>query len=132
MPNNSLQIEATHYTLTAITLLMIAVALGAFGAHGLAETVSETRLGTWRTAVDYHMSQSLALFFISLIRPETLSPWFIWSKRLLLSGILIFSGSLYLLVLFDMGVLGAITPIGGVAMILAWLSLLLHFLKHHS
>lgn len=131
MADNKLQLQTSSLTLVAIILIMTAVALGAFGAHGLAETVTVSRLNSWQTAVDYQMSQSLALFIISLLKPQQSSVWFILSKRLLLAGILIFSGSLYILVLTDTGILGAITPIGGVAMILAWICLLIHFFKHH-
>ena len=132
MPNSKLQLRASNLTNVAILLIMSAVGLGAFGAHGLADYVTSTRLETWQTAVDYQMSQSVALFIISLVQPQQTTAWFIWSRRLLLGGILIFSASLYVLVLADMGILGAITPIGGVAMILAWLCLLVHFLRHND
>ena len=116
--------------LFSIISLMTAVALGAFGAHGLESMVTAERLKTWQTAVDYQMSQSIGLLLIGLLQPTTSSAWYIWSRRLLVTGIVIFSGSLYLLVLSDISVLGAITPIGGIALILGWLCLVVQVLKY--
>ena len=124
-----LSIQASSYTNISIILLLTAVLFGAFGAHALKDMVEAARLVTWQTAVDYQMSQSLGLLIISLIKPDKSTTWFEWARKLLLIGVLIFSGSLYLLVLSELSWLGAITPIGGIAMISAWSSLLIHFLK---
>ena len=99
----------------------LAVALGAFGAHGLADAVSPERLATWRTASSYHLAHAVALAVVALaIRAG-------WSARasgvLFVVGTVLFSGSLYLLVLLEMPILGAVAPIGGVAFITGWLAL---------
>ncbi|WP_192350606.1 DUF423 domain-containing protein [Algoriphagus sp. Y33] len=107
---------------TAAVLGMLAVGIGAFGAHGLKEILAETgRAETFETGVKYHFYHSLAIFLIgilALIKPE-------WKKLntaaiLMVVGILIFSGSLYALSLTGISWLGAITPLGGVAFIAGW------------
>ena len=98
--------------------LALAVALGAFGAHGLQSLVNEARLETWHTAVRYQAWISLALVAIASWRGDIAAPVF-WC---LLLGMVVFSGSLYALVLLDFPRLGAITPLGGVLLIsgLGW------------
>jgi len=103
----------------------IAVSLGAFGAHGLEQMLTEDSLDTFQTGVEYHMYHSLAL-----IGTATLAIQFPKEKLLRLSGflfllgILFFSGSLYTLVLSEFRWLGAITPVGGVFFLAAWAGLL--------
>lgn len=97
----------------ALIGLSVAIAAGAFGAHGLAHWVEPDRLEVWDTAVRYQAYAMLALLGLA-VAPVHLTSIGLWALSL---GSLIFSGSLYLLVLFDLGVLGAITPIGGVLMI---------------
>jgi uncharacterized membrane protein YgdD (TMEM256/DUF423 family) len=98
-----------------------AVALGAFGAHALKSSIKDEKLlKTWDTAVQYHFIHSLALLAIP---SNHIGPRGLWGIRLLSAGILLFSGSLYLLVLSGKKSLGAITPIGGVAFILGWIFL---------
>ena len=100
------------------TLMALAVGLGAFGAHGLADRVSPKDLEIWRTGAHYHMIHALALVALSASgRAADTQP----ASWLLLAGIVIFSGSLYLLVLTQQRWLGAITPIGGLAFIAAWI-----------
>jgi uncharacterized membrane protein YgdD (TMEM256/DUF423 family) len=101
-------------------LVGIAVACGAFGAHALRGQVTERDLEIWETAVRYEAWHGLALFALPAIariarigRPRTIA--IAW-----LAGTLVFSGSLYALVLTDVRVLGAVTPIGGVLMIAGW------------
>ncbi|WP_163378006.1 DUF423 domain-containing protein [Cyclobacterium sp. SYSU L10401] len=105
----------------------LAVIFGAFGAHALEPFLVETgRLDTYETAVDYHFYHSLALLMVGILTrlyPDkkrlVLSAWFF------VAGILIFSGSLYALCLSQISLLGAITPLGGLAFILGWVLLLL-------
>ena len=110
----------------------IAVMLGAFGAHALKEKLSEHYLAVWETAVQYQMFHAVGLIAIgilmnaSLLGPITQLTWAGW---LLLVGIIIFSGSLYILSLSGIGILGAITPIGGVAFIAGWIMLIIATLK---
>jgi uncharacterized membrane protein YgdD (TMEM256/DUF423 family) len=97
-----------------------AVALGAFGAHALQDhLLLSNRLGTWETATVYHLTHTLLLLFLAQHFDARPLPYF-----LCLGGILVFSGSLYLLCLSGWTLLGAITPIGGLLLIAAWLSLL--------
>ena len=103
----------------------IAVGLGAFGAHGLeALLIQNGRLDTFQTAVNYHFYHTLALVGIGIlaaIKPNWKGIAF--SAWCMVLGILIFSGSLYLLSLSGITWLGAITPLGGLAFILGWCSL---------
>jgi uncharacterized membrane protein YgdD (TMEM256/DUF423 family) len=101
-------------------LAALAVGLGAFGAHALEESLSPKRLETWNTAVTYHMWHALALIALALVS-RVFEVDLAWSLNLIVAGIFIFSGSLYLLCLTDTSWLGAITPIGGICFILGWL-----------
>lgn len=103
---------------------MLAVILGAFGAHGLRGRLDDYAMGVFQTAVQYHFYHSLALLAVGIIalgQPQTAllksSGW------LFVVGILVFSGSLYLLAISGMKWLGAITPLGGLAFIAGWASL---------
>lgn len=107
----------------------LAVALGAFGAHGLKEIITEARLETYETAVRYQMYHALALFAVVGMMRWTQSPLLGWAGWLLVAGVVIFSGSLYLIVFTDRSWFGAIAPIGGVAMIAGWLLMLIAALR---
>jgi uncharacterized membrane protein YgdD (TMEM256/DUF423 family) len=103
-------------------LAVLAVACGAFGAHALKDIVTPERLQTFETAVRYQMYHALALLIISVLPIKNYrAAWF------LLAGTIIFSGSLYLLVLTNISILGAITPIGGILQIIGWIILLFSF-----
>lgn len=97
-----------------------AVALGAFGAHAIAPKVTPKDLETWKTASHYHLIHAVALLALVLSgRHEE----FKVTYRLWWIGTLIFGGTLYALVLTGVKILGAITPIGGVCLIVGWLLL---------
>jgi uncharacterized membrane protein YgdD (TMEM256/DUF423 family) len=104
----------------AAFLLAIAVAAGAFGAHALKNILTAERLETWQTAVQYHAWHALGLMFIALVGVQ-FQIVVTWPASLILTGIVIFSGSLYILCLSGIGWLGAITPIGGIAFIAGWI-----------
>jgi len=111
---------------TAAIFGAIAVGIGAFGAHGLKPMLESTgRLETFETAVKYHFYHSLALLALGIwtsVKPElNKTALSFWGFTL---GIVIFSGSLYVLSLSGITWLGAITPVGGVAFIVGWLGLL--------
>jgi len=111
----------------------IAVAFGAFGAHALKEKLSEHYLAVWETAVQYQMFHAIGLLVIGILMSSSLfgaSTQLTWAGYLLLAGIIIFSGSLYVLSLSGIGILGAITPIGGVAFIAGWIMLIIAAVKH--
>lgn len=99
-----------------------AVGLGAFGAHGLKSKVSAELLAVWQTGVQYHMFHALGLILLGILihlLPQAgllrVAGW------LLLSGIVLFSGSLYGMVLSEVRTLGMVTPIGGISFLLGWL-----------
>ena len=99
----------------------LAVALGAFGAHSLKDLlVRNETLTIWEKAVFYHFIHTAVMVFLAGRTPLPLGPWFCF-----LTGIVIFSGSLYLLALTNMKWLGAITPIGGLSFLAGWLWLAL-------
>ena len=111
---------ANHWLATGAALGGVAVLLGAFGAHGLKARVDAELLAVFETAVRYHMYHALALLVVGLIATTRSSPWVNAAGWLFLVGILVFSGSLYLLTATGLRWLGAIAPIGGTAFILAW------------
>ncbi len=98
----------------------LAVGLGAFGAHGLRGRLSPEMLVVFETGVRYHMYHSLALVLTSLIMAR-MTGWLVAAAGwLFVAGIVLFSGSLYLLAVSGLTVLGAITPIGGLALLAGW------------
>ncbi|MDV6379435.1 DUF423 domain-containing protein [Sporosarcina sp. GW1-11] len=110
----------------------IAVGLGAFGAHALKERLSAHYLAVWETAVQYQMFHAIGLLAVGILMSSALlgpSTQLSWAGYLLLIGIIVFSGSLYALSLSGIGILGAITPIGGVAFIAGWILLIIAAVK---
>ena len=100
---------------------LLAVALGAFGAHALKPYLEETgRLDTFETAVKYHFYHALALFVLSVLMRWEEHRLLKIAALLFLLGVIIFSGSLYALCMTNVGILGAVTPIGGVLLIAGW------------
>jgi uncharacterized membrane protein YgdD (TMEM256/DUF423 family) len=115
----------------AALLLALAVALGAFGAHFLRNRLDAYSMGIYERAVFYHFVHALALLIVPLfLRADVLAEWaagmICW---LLVAGLLFFCGSLYLLAATGVRALGAITPIGGLAFIAAWLALAFFLLQ---
>lgn len=108
---------------------MLAVALGAFGAHGLEGKLSEKYMDVWDKATAYQMYHALGIIAIAILNGTTkmnlnTAGW------LMTLGIVLFSGSLYLLALTQIKVLGAITPIGGVLFIASWVMLMIAAIKY--
>lgn len=105
---------------------LLGVALGAFGAHGLKSRVTTEMLTVWQTGVFYHLFHALGLVLIGILcqlMPEAslvrIAGWMI------MVGTVLFSGSLYVMVLSDVRALGVITPFGGVAFLIGWLLLVI-------
>lgn len=98
----------------------LAVAFGAFGAHGLRSLLAPEMLAIFETAVRYQMYHSLALVATALLSEPSGGAWFKYAGWLFVAGIVVFSGSLYLLSLTSQLWLGAVTPIGGLAFIGGW------------
>ena len=100
---------------------LLAVALGAFGAHGLKEVLTRNdTVSIWEKAVLYHFIHGVMLFLLAGRNPLPRGPWLSF-----LAGILIFSGSLYLLAVTNLRWLGAITPLGGLSFLVGWLWLVI-------
>lgn len=109
---------------------LIAVSLGAFAAHGLKSMLGPDLLATFQTGVQYHMYHSLALLAVGiLVLQFPAQTGLRIAGFLFLAGIVIFSGSLYVLALSGIRWLGAITPIGGVAFLAGWALLAWSMLK---
>ena len=118
---------SARFLLLASLSAFLAVVLGAFGAHGLEARLSPERLATFNTGVDYHMTHSLALLAVAIYaRGAPASRLLAGAGYAFLLGILVFSGSLYLLSVTGLTWLGAITPLGGVAFLAGWGCLFRH------
>lgn len=112
------------YLLIAALNGFLAVALGAFGAHGLKQRLSPDLLAVFQTGVQYHFYHTLALLLVAVLMlhwPQNTT--LRWSALLFCIGMLIFSGSLYVLSITGVRWLGAITPIGGAAFLAGWIAL---------
>lgn len=106
----------------ASLMMALVIAIGAFGAHGIKSIVTDSMLKIYNTGVEYHFYNTLGLFVVAfLINFYPNSKKLVRSAWLIFIGMSIFSFSLYALVLFSIPVLGAITPIGGSLLIIAWL-----------
>jgi uncharacterized membrane protein YgdD (TMEM256/DUF423 family) len=104
------------YTRIAAAIGFLAVVLGAFGAHGLKEILAQNNTtAVWEKAVFFHFIHAIMLFLVAGRKPFAAGAW--WS---FLAGIVIFSGSLYLLALTNWRWLGAITPFGGLSLLAGW------------
>jgi uncharacterized membrane protein YgdD (TMEM256/DUF423 family) len=106
--------------IVACLVLLLGVGTGAFGAHGLKQHTGPDMLAVWQTAVLYQLVHGLGLLGLALMHDRYGSPLLRVAGLFMLAGILVFSGSLYMLVLSGQTWLGAVTPIGGVAFLVAW------------
>ncbi|MBF6617075.1 DUF423 domain-containing protein [Pollutimonas thiosulfatoxidans] len=104
----------------AALTLMVGVGTGAFGAHALKRILSPDMLAIWQTAVQYQMVHGLGMLLIALLATRYGSPLLHYAGMLMFAGVVVFSGSLYLLAFTGIRWLGAITPFGGLAFIAAW------------
>ncbi len=113
----------------------LGVILGAFGAHGLKQLVGPETVNTYQTGVQYQMYHAFALLLVGILYERMPNNLLNWSGILFLAGIVLFSGSLYLLASFKamnkVGVsgIGIITPIGGVLFVVAWLLLVIAIIR---
>jgi len=115
-------------------LLALAVMIGAFGAHALAGRLDTYSKGVYETGVMYHFFHALGLLVVSFLpRIGALSAdRTAWVCGLLLLGIILFSGSLYVLAISGVGMLGAVTPFGGLSFIAAWVLLAYWLLRGNA
>lgn len=109
-------------------LAFTAVIAGAMGAHGLSTVLNATQLADWHTAVRFEMYHGLGLLGLAAIADKGLVG-LIWIARLMFAGTLLFSGSIYLLVMTPWHWLWPVTPLGGICLMLAWGGLLVSALR---
>ncbi|MDX1618898.1 MAG: DUF423 domain-containing protein [Balneolaceae bacterium] len=110
--------------------MALAVTLGAFGAHGLRGRLTPEMMEIFQTGVQYHLIHALGLLAVGLLAihfPE--SAYLKWSGWLMLAGIVLFSGSLYILSMSGIRWLGAVTPVGGLSFIAAWILMVFAAIK---
>jgi uncharacterized membrane protein YgdD (TMEM256/DUF423 family) len=108
----------------------LVVMLGAFGAHGLKVKLTAEMLAVYQTGVHYHLFHALGLLAVGMVATQIAdSVWLKWSGWLMLVGIILFSGSLYVLSVSGMRWLGMVTPFGGLAFIAAWIVLVIAIMK---
>lgn len=113
----------------AVVSAALAVVLGAFGAHGLRQVLTAAQLSTFETGVRYQMYHALALLVLPALHAYADTRWLHRAGMALVLGTMLFSGSLYILVLLQAAWAGPITPIGGVFFVLGWLGLLIALCK---
>ncbi len=113
----------------AAALLAAAVILGAFGAHALKAKLTDDLMQVYKTGVEYHFYHALGLLLVGVLAVQMPSSLISWSAICLTAGIVIFSGSLYVLAITGIRWLGAITPIGGLSFIAGWVLLFLAIWK---
>src|SRR5207248_10661549 len=103
-------------------LIALATVFGAFGAHALKAHLSQEKLQVYETAVRYHFMHALGLLAIGVLLRSLDGELLRWSAALVLAGIVLFSGSLYLLTFGAPRLVGILTPIGGLALIAGWIA----------
>ena len=109
---------------------MLAVALGAFGAHVLKGVIRPEMLEVFKTGVQYQFYHTFALFSVGILMHFSQSKPLKWSAWFFTTGIILFSGSLYVMAITGIKGLGIITPFGGVIWIVAWILLAVHCSNH--
>ena len=122
------------YSSIASLLLMLAVVLGAFGAHGLRSHLDAYSMGIWEKAVFYHFVHALGMLIVTVMGRVAMLTERSAARvsQLLILGILFFSGSLYLLAVSGVRTLGAVTPLGGLSFIAAWLFLAIQLARENK
>lgn len=119
----------THYVLLGSFFALTSVGLGAFGAHGLRDRVSPSDLLVFETAARYQMYHALALLGVGLLATRVEGVALLVAGLCFSVGILLFSGSLYGVVLLGMRSLGMVTPVGGVLFMVGWVALMVGVLR---
>ena len=107
----------------ASVLGVTGVAAGALGAHALGTWVSPDRVKIWETGAQYHLVHAVVLMALSLVSRPQVDSWVSWARGAFLAGIVMFSFSLYALVLLDQPVFARVTPVGGLSLMVGWMLL---------
>jgi len=119
-----------NFLIAAALLLALAVILGAFGAHGLKDVLTPKSLGVFETGVRYHFYHAFALLATGIVYERFRNRWTLYAGYCFIAGLLLFSGSLYLLSSLGEGgnvglrKLGLVTPFGGLCFVAGWLLLM--------
>lgn len=129
--------QSRHFIALGAFNMCVAIAAGAFGAHALKELLNTDMLAIWQTAAHYHTLHAIGLMVIGILMNQNLSQdqnqlkieWLNRAGIAMFIGIILFSGSLYILAITGIKILGAITPLGGLAFIVAWLGVAYAVLK---
>ena len=129
MAPTPLDARAARFGALASVFGLTAVAAGAFGAHALREQLPTTLLTTFETAARYQLIHAVALLAVAWLVDRNAHPLAATAGWLFVAGIVLFSGSLYALALSGIGMLGVITPFGGLCLMAGWLCLLLAFAR---
>ncbi|GGH85648.1 uncharacterized membrane protein YgdD (TMEM256/DUF423 family) [Pullulanibacillus pueri] len=117
------------FTILGSANAFLAIALGAFGAHGLKNKLTQHYLDIYNTGVQYHMMHALGLILVGFLADKFSSQLVGWAGWIMFIGIILFSGSLYILSISGIGKLGAITPLGGVAFLVSWVLVIIAIAK---
>ncbi len=127
------------FLISGSSLAALGVILGAFGAHALKDKLQPEQIQIFETGVRYQMYHSLALIFLFLAGDKLQSSWLVYSGWFLIIGVILFSGSIYLLACRELlgidswkGILGPVTPLGGLSLIAGWGCLIVSALKYSS
>lgn len=115
--------------ISGAVFMALGVLLGAFGAHALKTILSPEMLAVYKTGVEYQFYHALGLLLIGMIGFQIKSKYLRWSGLFITIGIILFSGSLYVLTLSGIKAIGAITPIGGLSFVAGWIFLAIAIIK---
>ncbi len=128
---NELNVTAKLFLLLGSGNAALAVILGAFGAHALKASLDDALMKVYQTGVEYHFYHALGLILVGIIALNLpVNAWLKSAGWMMLVGIILFCGSLYLLSILNLRWLGMITPFGGLLFILSWASLFIAIAKH--
>ena len=116
--------EQLSWVQLASLFMFLGVTLGAFGSHALKGKISDYYMDVYKTAVLYHFIHALGIFVVAWLSTLSGDPKIQFAGLFFILGIFLFSGSLYLLAITELKVLGAITPIGGISFLIGWVNLL--------
>ncbi|MBS2970916.1 DUF423 domain-containing protein [Metabacillus sp. KIGAM252] len=118
------------FIILAAVNAFLAVALGAFGAHGLEGKIPEKYIAIWEKAVTYQMFHAGGLFVAAFLADKISQAGLVtWAGWIMFAGIILFSGSLYVLAVTQISVLGAITPLGGLCFLASWVMIVVAAFK---
>lgn len=117
---NRKKMNARFFIVLAALNMFMSIAAGAFGAHGLKKILSTDMLTIWQTAVTYQMIHALGIFLIAVLSYQIKTRVLSAAAYIMFIGIILFSGSLYILALTGVNALGIVTPFGGTLFLIGW------------